>query len=204
MIFKKFTVGEMGNNNYLLVDNGEAALIDVTGTIPELDAVLKENNAQLKYVFLTHAHFDHIMGLKALQDKYQIKVYMHQDEKEILDGTNNFLTAVGMEPIEIPTVDVYLKDGDKVKVGNVELDVIHLPGHTPGGVGYKYEHWLFAGDTIFMNSIGRTDLPGGDHQTLVNSIKERIFTLDDNVIIYTGHGADTSVEYEKKYNSFVQ
>lgn len=204
MIFKKFTVGEMGNNNYLLVDNGEAALIDVTGTIPELDAVLKENNAQLKYVFLTHAHFDHIMGLKALQDKYQIKVYMHQDDKEILDGTNNFLTAVGMDPIEIPTVDVYLKDGDKVKVGNVELDVIHLPGHTPGGVGYKYEHWLFAGDTIFMNSIGRTDLPGGDHQTLVNSIKEKIFTLDDNVIIYTGHGADTSVEYEKKYNSFVQ
>ena len=204
MIFKKFTVGEMGNNNYLLVDNGEAALIDVTGTIPELDAVLKENNAQLKYVFLTHAHFDHIMGLKALQDKYQIKVYMHQDDKEILDGTNNFLTAVGMDPIEIPTVDVYLKDGDKVKVGNAELDVIHLPGHTPGGVGYKYEHWLFAGDTIFMNSIGRTDLPGGDHQTLVNSIKERIFTLDDNVIIYTGHGADTSVEYEKKYNSFVQ
>ena len=204
MIFKKFTVGEMGNNNYLLIDNGEAALIDVTGTIPELDAVLKENNAQLKYVFLTHAHFDHIMGLKALQDKYQIKVYMHQDEKEILDGTNNFLTAVGMDTIEIPTVDVYLKDGDKVKVGNAELDVIHLPGHTPGGVGYKYEHWLFAGDTIFMNSIGRTDLPGGDHQTLVNSIKERIFTLDDNVIIYTGHGADTSVEYEKKYNSFVQ
>ncbi len=204
MIFKKFTVGEMGNNNYLLVDNGEAALIDVTGTIPELDAVLKENNAQLKYVFLTHAHFDHIMGLKALQDKYQIKVYMHQDDKEILGGTNNFLTAVGMDTIEIPTVDVYLKDGDKVKVGNAELDVIHLPGHTPGGVGYKYEHWLFAGDTIFMNSIGRTDLPGGDHQTLVNSIKERIFTLDDNVIIYTGHGADTSVEYEKKYNSFVQ
>ena len=203
MIFKKFTVGEMGNNNYLLVDNGEAALIDVTGTIPELDAVLKENNAELKYVFLTHAHFDHIMGLKALQDKYSIKVYMHQDEKEILDGTNNFLTAVGMDPIEIPTVDVYLKDGDKVKVGNAELDVIHLPGHTPGGVGYKYEHWLFAGDTIFMNSIGRTDLPGGDHQTLVNSIKEKIFTLDDNVIIYTGHGADTSVEYEKKYNSFV-
>ena len=204
MIFKKFTVGEMGNNNYLLVDNGEAALIDVTGTIPELDAVLKENNAQLKYVFLTHAHFDHIMGLKALQDKYQIKVYMHQDDKEILEGTNKFLTAVGMDPIEIPTVDVYLKDGDKVKVGNAELDVIHLPGHTPGGVGYKYEHWLFAGDTIFMNSIGRTDLPGGDHQTLVNSIKERIFTLDDNVMIYTGHGADTSVEYEKKYNSFVQ
>jgi glyoxylase-like metal-dependent hydrolase (beta-lactamase superfamily II) len=194
----------MGNNNYLLVDNGEAALIDVTGTIPELDAVLKENNAQLKYVFLTHAHFDHIMGLKALQDKYQIKVYMHQDDKEILDGTNNFLTAVGMDPIEIPTVDVYLKDGDKVKVGNAELDVIHLPGHTPGGVGYKYEHWLFAGDTIFMNSIGRTDLQGGDSATLEKSIREKIFTLDDNTIIYTGHGGDTSVGYEKKYNVVVQ
>lgn len=203
MILRKFVVGEIANNDYLLIDNGEAVLVDATLNIPEIDSVLKENNAELKAILLTHAHFDHIMGVKILQDKYDIKVYLHEDDKGILEDTNKFLEAVGMRPIEIPKVDVYLKDGDKLKVGNTDIDVIHLPGHTPGGVGYKIDNWLFSGDTIFMSSVGRTDLPGGDFDTLAKSIKERIFTLDDDTIIYPGHGAQTSVGYEKKYNSFV-
>lgn len=203
MILKKFVVWKMANNDYLLMDNGEAVLIDATLTIPELDSVLKENNVTLKSILLTHAHFDHIMGVKELQDKYDIKVYLHEGDKKLLEDTNQFLEAVGMQPIEIPRVDVYLKDGDKLTVGEKEIEVIHLPGHTPGGVGYKVDNWLFSGDTIFMSSVGRTDLPGGDFNTLVKSIKDRIFTLDDNLIIYPGHGAQTSVGYEKKYNSFV-
>ena len=162
MYFRKFVVGDMGNNNYLLIDNGEAALVDCTGDIPELDAVLKENNAELKYIFLTHAHFDHIAGVKKLQEKYNCKVYLHEADKSVLDGTNDFMHAVGLPTIEIPTINIWLKDNDKVKVGEVELDVIHLPGHTPGGVGYKYENMLFSGDALFLNSVGRTDLPGGD------------------------------------------
>lgn len=203
MILRKFVVGDMANNNYLLIDNGEAGLIDSTGLIPELDSVLKENNAELKYVFLTHAHFDHIGGVKKLQDKYGVKVYLHEDDKKTLDSTNDFMQAVGLPPIDVPEIDVWLKGGDKVKVGNMELDVIHLPGHTPGGVGYKIDNMLFSGDTIFMSSVGRTDLPGGDSATLQKSIKEKIFTLDDNTIIYTGHGTDTSVGFEKKYNGVV-
>ena len=203
MILRKFVVGDMANNNYLLIDNGEAGLIDSTGLIPELDSVLKENNAELKYVFLTHAHFDHIGGVKRLQDKYGVKVYLHEDDKKTLDSTNDFMQAVGLPQIDVPEVDVWLKDGDKVKIGEMELDVMHLPGHTPGGVGYKIDNMLFSGDTIFMSSVGRTDLPGGDSATLQKSIKERIFTLDDNTIIYTGHGTDTSVGFEKKYNGVV-
>ena len=204
MITRKFTVGDMGNNNYLLIDNGEAALIDSTGVIPELDSVLKENNADLKYIFLTHGHFDHIAGIKKLQDKYDLKVYLHEADKDIVDGVNEFMEMVGLPPVDEPRIDVLLKDGDKVKVGNTELEVIPLPGHTPGGVGYKVDNMLFSGDTIFLNSIGRTDLPGGDSATLEKSIREKIFTLDDNTIIYTGHGGDTSVGYEKKYNVVVQ
>ncbi|MCR5265388.1 MAG: MBL fold metallo-hydrolase [Cyanobacteria bacterium RUI128] len=203
MILRKFVVGEMGNNNYLLVDNGEAALVDCTGIIPELDSVLKELKAELKYVFLTHAHFDHIGGIVKLQEKHNCKVYLHEDDKNTLDTTNDFMQAVGMLPMDIPEVDVWLKDGDKVKVGDEEIDVLHFPGHTPGGVGYKTGNMLFAGDTIFMSSVGRTDLPGGDADTLVDTIRNKIFTLDDNTIIYPGHGTDTSVGFEKKYNSFV-
>ena len=203
MILRKFVVGDMGNNNYLVADNGEAALIDCTGLIPELDSVLKELNAELKYIFLTHAHFDHIGGIKKVQEKHDCKVYLHEDDKKTLDTTNDFLQAVGMEPMDIPDIDVWLKDGDKVHVGNEEYDVIHLPGHTPGGVGYKINNMLFSGDTIFMNSVGRTDLPGGNAEVLRNSIKDRVFSLDDNTIIYPGHGSDTSVGFEKKYNSFV-
>ena len=203
MILRKFVVGDMGNNNYLLVDNGEAALVDCTGIIPELDSVLKELNAELKYIFLTHAHFDHIGGIKKLQEKHPCKVYLHEDDKKTLDTTNEFMQAVGLPQIDIPNVDVWLKDGDKVKVGNEVLEVIHLPGHTPGGVGYKIDNMLFSGDTIFMSSVGRTDLPGGDTDTLRGTIKNKVFTLEDNTIIYPGHGTDTSVSFEKKYNSFV-
>ncbi len=203
MILRKFVVGDMANNNYLLMDDGVAGLIDSTGLIPELDAVLKENNVELKHVFLTHAHFDHIAGVKRLQDKYGVKVYLHEDDKKTLDTTNDFMQAVGLPPIDVPKIDIWLKDGDKVKIGNMELDVMHLPGHTPGGVGYKIDNLLFSGDTIFMSSVGRTDLPGGDSDTLKKSILDKVFTLDDNTVIYPGHGTDTSVGFEKKYNGVV-
>ena len=203
MILKKFVVGDMGNNNYLLIDNGEAVLIDCTGDIPELDAFLKENNAKLKYILLTHAHFDHIAGVKKLQDKYDVKVYLHEDDKEILESTNDFMKMVGLPEIDVPSVDAYIKEGDKIKFGDVELDVIHLPGHTPGGVGYTVDNMIFSGDTIFLNSVGRTDLPGGDFETLKSSIHNKLFKLDGNTIIHTGHGSETQVDYEKKYNSFI-
>ena len=108
-----------------------------------------------------------------------------------------------MPHINIPHIDIYIKDGDKIKFADKEIDVIHLPGHTQGGVGYKIDNTLFSGDTIFLGTVGRTDLPGGDYEQLKRSIRERIFTLDENIMIYTGHGAETSVGQEKRYNSMV-
>lgn len=203
MIIKKFVIGEIANNNYLLVENNEAILIDCTDIIPELDATLKEYNAELKSVLLTHGHFDHIKGVKNLQDKYNITVYLHEDDRELLEKTNEFMDMVMMPHINIPHIDIYIKDGDKIKFADKEIDVIHLPGHTQGGVGYKIDNTLFSGDTIFLGTVGRTDLPGGDYEQLKRSIQERIFTLDENIMIYTGHGAETSVGQEKRYNSMV-
>ena len=203
MIVKKFVVGDMGNNNYLLINGNDAALIDCTGDIPELLSFVKENNAELKYILLTHAHFDHIGGVKKLKEKTGAKVYLHTEDKEILDMTNEFMNMVGLPEIDVPEVDVYINDGDKIQLGDSVVDVIHLPGHTPGGVGYLVDNMIFSGDTIFLNSVGRTDLPGGDFNILKESIKNKLFNLDGSTIIYTGHGAETSVDYEKKYNSFI-
>ena len=203
MILKKFVVGDMGNNNYLLIDNNDAVLIDCTGDIPELESYIKENGAELKSILLTHAHFDHIAGAKKLKEKTGCKVYLHKDDKEILDGTNEFMNMVGLPEIDIPSIDVYMNEGDIINVGETELKVVHLPGHTPGGVGFIMGNKVFSGDTLFLNSVGRTDLPGGDFDVLQSSIKNKLFTLDGSTIVYTGHGADTSIDYEKKYNSFI-
>ena len=203
MILRQFVVGGMANNNYLIADGDEAALIDCTGDIPELDSVLKENNVSLKKILLTHAHFDHIAGVKKLQDRYGAKVYLLEAEKETLEFTDKFIEMYNIPSIDVPKVDVWLKEGDKINVGNVSIDVLHLPGHTAGGAGYLIDNMVFSGDTIFLGSIGRTDLPGGDLETLKSSIRDKLFKLDDNTIIYTGHSGNTSVGYEKKYNGFV-
>lgn len=204
MILKHFVVGDMGNNNYLLIDGNEAVLIDCTGVIPELDSVLKEHNAELKYILLTHSHFDHIGGVvSTLKNNPNAKVAIHIGDKENLESTSEFMAKYGLPPIDVPRADIFLNEGDKIKFGNEELEVIHLPGHTAGGAGFLTGNSIFSGDTIFLASIGRTDLPTGDFETLKNSIKTKLFTLDDNTIIYAGHGAQTSVGNEKKYNSFV-
>lgn len=204
MILKPFVVGEMGNNNYLLIDGNEAVLIDCTGVIPELESILKEHNAELKYILLTHSHFDHIGGVVAtLKNHPSAKVAIHIGDKENLETTSEFMAKYGLPPIDVPTADIFLNEGDKIKFGEKEIEVLHLPGHTAGGAGFLIEDSVFSGDTIFLASIGRTDLPTGDFETLVNSIKTKLYTLDDKTIIYPGHGAQTSVGNEKKYNSFI-
>lgn len=203
MIIKKFVVSDMGNNNYLLIDGDEAVLIDSTGLIPELDSVLNEYSAKLKYILLTHCHFDHILGVVDYQKKYGAKVGIHIKEKENLEKTDEFLDMYGIPRFEVPVPDFYLDDNDTVKFGEEEIKVIHLPGHTSGGAGFLVGNNLFSGDTIFLGSVGRSDLPTGDFETLKETIHNKIFTLDDNIIIHTGHGAQTSVGQEKKYNSFV-
>lgn len=204
MILKHFVVGDMSNNNYLLIDGNEAVLIDCTAIIPELDSVLKEYGAELKYILLTHAHFDHIGGVvPTLKNHPDAKVAIHIADKEHLERTDEFMKKFGLPAIDVPKADIFLKEGDTIKFGNEELKIIHLPGHTAGGAGFVIDNMVFSGDTIFLGSIGRTDLPTGDFETLINSIKTKLFTLDDSTIIYTGHGAQTSVGNEKKYNSFI-
>ena len=205
MIVKQVVEGFIANNNYLLIDeeSKEAALIDCTDYISELGAVLKEYDAKLKYILLTHGHFDHIMGVPKIKQEFGAKVYLHKDDKELVDNSDEFMISVGMQPFEHPEIDKYIDENEEIYLGKNKIRIIHLPGHTQGGVGYLVDGMLFAGDSIFLESVGRTDLPGGNHKQLIESIKNKIFSLDGDTILYVGHGTKTTVEHEKKYNEFV-
>lgn len=205
MILKQFSVSFLETNNYLLIDEEtrEAVLIDCTENHPEIDAELKEHNAKLKYILLTHGHFDHVLGINDYKEKYNCEILMHKDDDVILQNIDKIMADFGFGPIEIQHVDRLIDENEIIKFGKHQVKIIHIPGHTPGCVGYIIEDKLFSGDTLFLNSVGRTDLYGGDFGQLTKSIKEKIFTLDENIKVYPGHGPQTMVGYEKTHNKFI-
>ena len=204
MIIKSFVKPPIDNNNYLIIDeeSREAALIDCSCYDDEIITEIEEhNNAKLKYVFLTHGHFDHITGLNDLDE--DIKVFMHENDMDWIRELNTYLPMVGMPKMDIPRIDKYIVDDEIIKLGNLEIRVIHTPGHTQGGVCYYVNGNLFSGDTIFKESVGRCDLPGGDFDQIVESIESKIFTLPEDTVIYPGHGRTTTVGWEKEHNMFM-
>jgi len=191
------------NNNYLLIDeeSKEAALVDCSAyeIFDEIAEILNQNNAGLKYILLTHGHFDHVAGIR----NNRATVVMHKDDFKELHQTNKYLPMFGIPEITIPNVDRYVEDGDIVKLGNSEIKVLHTPGHTQGGVCYYTDGKLFSGDTIFREAVGRCDLEGGDFSQLVKSIENKVYSLPDETIIYPGHGSSTTVGWEKLHNKFL-
>lgn len=201
MIIRTFVEPPIENNNYLIIDEEsmEAALVDCSAVDNRIKTLLEESGASLKYILLTHGHFDHVAGIRPTD----AKIVMHQDDLHILKQANMYLSAFGIPEITIPKIDIYVKDGDVLKLGNKEIKVIHTPGHTQGGVCYMLENMLFSGDTIFRESVGRCDLEGGDFNQIVESIKNKIFTLADDTLIYPGHGNQTNAGWEKLHNHFM-
>ena len=201
MILKIYREPPIDNNNYLLIDeiSKEAALIDCSAVDVNIKNAINDAGAYLKYILLTHGHFDHIAGIRP----NNAKVVMHKSDLPIINQANMFLPAFGIPDISIPNIDIFINDGDILNIGNTKLKVIHTPGHTQGSVCYLVDNMLFSGDTIFRESVGRCDLEGGNFQQIVNSIKSKIFTLPDYVKIYPGHGKSTDVAWEKSNNYFM-
>ena len=203
MIIKNFIEPPIDNNNYLLIDENaqEAVLIDCSAIDNRIQTELDRYSATLKYILLTHGHFDHIAGLRP--DRFNsAQIVMHSGDNKWLKDVNKYLPMFGMQKITIPQIDKFVQHGDELKFGENTIKVIHTPGHTQGGVCYLINDKLFSGDTIFRESVGRCDLEGGDFCQIVDSIKTKIFTLPPKTVIYPGHGKITSVEWEKEHNCF--
>jgi glyoxylase-like metal-dependent hydrolase (beta-lactamase superfamily II) len=204
MIIKHFTAGEYETNNYLLIceETKEAALIDAGGNYETTVKLLKENNASLKYILHTHGHFDHIQGDVPLQKEFGAKVLIHKGDEFLVAALKQQLVLHGMKPVEPPVIDEFLEDGQEISVGNIKLKIIHTPGHSQGGVCFLTDKHLFCGDTLFQDNVGRTDLPGGSYKILGDSIKNKIFTLDEDITAYPGHGDFTTIGHEKENNPY--
>ena len=205
MIIKTFVEPPIDNNNYLIIDEEtkEAALIDCSSIDDRIDEELEKQGANLKYILLTHGHFDHIAGIRPDRFKSHPKVVMHKADLGWLNNANQYMSMFGMPEITIPKVDIFVEDNDTVKLGSLEIKVLHTPGHTQGGVCYLVDGNLFSGDTIFREAVGRCDLEGGNFNQIVESIEDKIFTLPPETVIYPGHGRITSVEWEKVHNRFM-
>lgn len=205
MILKQFVLGSIENNNYLLIDEEtkEAVLIDCTEKSAEIENTLKEYNAVLKYILITHGHFDHVLGLNYFRDKYKCKAFIHKEDKIMLDKMNEFTEKLGLPEVTIQNVDGFIDEGDIIKFGKYEIRVIFTPGHSKGGVCYLVDNKIFTGDTLFFEAVGRTDLPGGNFYELKSNIQEKLFTLDETIEVYPGHGQSSTVGYEKANNQFL-
>ncbi|MBP1925007.1 glyoxylase-like metal-dependent hydrolase (beta-lactamase superfamily II) [Sedimentibacter acidaminivorans] len=206
MIFEAITVGSYMSNCYILGSEKtkEAAIIDPGAEFNKIDGKIKELEVTPKMIILTHAHGDHIGAVLEFIEKYHIPVYIHEDDAKALVDSNINLTKVLFSKEVTINPDVKVKDGDKIILGDLEFEIIHTPGHTPGGISIKVENIMMTGDTLFNRSIGRTDFPGGSFDQIIDSIRNKIFKYDDETIVYPGHNSPTTIESEKIGNPFIR
>lgn len=207
MLIKRITAGVFGTNTYMVIndDTKEAVIIDPADIPANLNAYIKQEGLTIKAILLTHAHFDHVMGIdKAIELYGQMPVYVGKQDLELLHN------AVLNESLTFTDGYTYdggdaIYDGQVLSVIGCDFKVIHTPGHTPGGVCYylESEDVLFSGDTLFRASVGRTDFKASNHNDLLQSIKEKLYALPDDTMVYPGHMSATTIEFEKKHNPFV-
>ena len=207
MNIKGFQLGVLGTNGYLVwpENSTEAFFVDPGGYHKEVTNVIKEEGLTLKYIILTHGHYDHIGGVEQfMADFPEAKLVASKEEAELLKdpNINHSLRDLGTS-ISL-TADVEVSDGDTLDVGGATLKIISTPGHTKGGISIYVENMLFSGDTLFRMSIGRTDLSGGDFPTLIASIKNKLFVLPDDTQVLPGHMGFTTIEIEKQFNPYAR
>ncbi len=205
MIIKTLPVGPIMANCFIVgcQETMQAAVIDPGDEADKILQSVADSNLEVKTIINTHGHFDHVSANKGIHAATNAPILIHALDAPMLEQISASAANWGLSAENSPAPDRTLSDGDTITFGKITLKVIHTPGHTPGGVSLFTAGHVFVGDTLFAGSIGRTDFPGGDFATLKSSILDKLFTLGDEVRVYTGHGPETTIGHEKQHNPFV-
>lgn len=208
MIHEILPVGLLQCNCSVFGDQatGEAIVIDPGDEIGRITALLDKHHLRVKAIIITHAHIDHIGGAQKLKALTGAPVYMNSRDQELYDGIDLQASWLGIAPPETTGIDINAREGDSVPLGPTAFKILETPGHTQGSISVwiPEENKLVAGDTLFLDSIGRTDLPGGDGRQILRSIHDKLLPLDDSVVVIPGHGANTTIGRERRRNPFLQ
>ena len=205
-----FTFGPMGENTYILWDETKECVIIDPGNFnttenKQLSAFIKENGLIPKRLLLTHGHIDHISGNRYVLDTYNLLPEMHKDDVYFIENHLNSAIMYGLKVEQSPMPSHFLNEGDVISFGNSTLDIVHTPGHSPGSISFynQQDKFIISGDVLFFACIGRTDLPLGNYNDLIKSIKTKLLPLGDDMTVYSGHGQETTIGSERMYNSYL-
>ena len=206
-----FTFNPFQENTYVIANEDKQCWIIDPGMYDgqetaQMIAYIAEKGLQPQAIINTHAHIDHIFGVQAMKDKYNIPFRIHEHEMPVLQRAADAAAMFSVALRQVPTADAFIKEGDSLVLGKDALEVYYTPGHSPGSISFYYPQgkWVIAGDVLFSGSSGRTDLPGGNFDTLISSIKTQLFPLPDETVVFSGHGPATNIGAEKMYNPFLQ
>ena len=202
----RMPLGAFATNCYIVIDesNQHCLVVDPGSEGNCLVEFLKEKGLQPEAVILTHGHGDHIGGVQAVVDEFKVPIYINKGDEEYLTNGELNLSSTYGQPVKV-TGDVRLiKEADVISLGDHTFTVIETPGHTPGGVCFYGEGLVLAGDTLFQESIGRTDFPRSSYEDLIDAVRTKLFALPDETVVYPGHGPETTIGHEKIYNPFVR
>jgi hydroxyacylglutathione hydrolase len=209
MTVKFFVFNPFQENTYVISDNTNECVIIDPGCYEEdekrlLTDYIADNHLNVRMLLNTHCHIDHILGNYFVKEKYKTKLYIHPKEEFVLNAQQIFAPNYGFHQYHEARPDAYLTPGESVAFGDQKFSILFVPGHAPGHVAFynEKEKVVIGGDVLFEGSIGRTDLPGGNFNTLIKSIHEQLFTLPDDVVVYPGHGSETTIGVEKRTNPF--
>jgi len=207
MIFEQFAVGMLQTNCYIIGDpeSQKAVVIDPGGDGDRIVRRVKALELELSAILNTHAHFDHVMDAWRVKDQLGGEIHLSREDEALLSDRMVGMGAMGKSPSENSNkIDRFLSEGETLRFGNIELQVLSTPGHTKGHMSFymREKGRIFVGDTLFAGSIGRTDFPGGSYEQLIQSVREKIFTLPEETLVLPGHGPHTTVDREKRSNPF--
>ena len=204
MNVETLVVGDLFTNCYILDPEAkETLVVDPGADARSIVQALRGKGFHLRYIVATHAHFDHVCGMKELQDSLGGETLLHRADLPLLESLPAQGAAFGVRTGPIPRIDRFLEEGDQLPLGKGHFRVLHTPGHSPGGISLIGHGMAFVGDALFAGSIGRTDLPGSSYETLLNSIHRKLLTLKENTRIFPGHGEASTIGAEMRTNPFL-